>query len=63
MKDLGAILLYNKGITVERIMFDPEFCDRMLVKLADFMTTVLLRRWVSPVQSLGLPVRDLRKKS
>ena len=57
------VVYTNKGITVERIKFDPEFCDRMLVKLVDFYDNCLAPEMVSPVQSLGLPIRDLRKKS
>ena len=51
-----------KGITIERINFDPHFWnDELLPKLISFYDNCVAPEIVSPVHVLGLPVRDLRK--
>ena len=56
------IIYTEKGLAVERILFDDELWKtEMLPKLIDFFDNCLAPEIVSPVHVLGMPVRDLRK--
>lgn len=50
-----------KGISVERINFDPAYWDRVRAKLTEFYDKCFGPEIVSPLHALGLPVRDLRE--
>ena len=51
-----------KGISVQRIPFDKDFWnDRLLPKLLSFYDDCIAPELVSPVHSLGLPIRDMSK--
>ena len=52
-----------KEISIERIAFDPEYWDNVLTKLTEFYDNCFAPEIVSPLHSLGLPMRDLRKNS
>ena len=49
-----------KGISIERITFDPEYWDDVLTKLTEFYDNYFALEIVSTLHSLGLLVRDLR---
>ena len=51
-----------KGISIERITFDPKYWNNVLTKLTEFYDNCLAPEIVSPLHSLGLPMRDLRKE-
>ena len=55
------VIYTSKGISVERITFEREYWDNVLVKLTEFYDKCFAPEVVSPLHSLGLPVRDLRK--
>ena len=55
------VIYTSKGISVERITFEHEYWDNVLVKLTEFYDKCFAPEVVSPLHSLGLPVRDLRK--
>ena len=56
------IIYTEKGLAVERILFDDELWKtEMLPKLIDFFDNCLAPEIVSPVHVLGMAVRDLRK--
>ena len=49
-----------KGISVQRIPFNPNFwTDKLLPKLTSFYDNCVAPELVSPVHSLGLPIRNL----
>lgn len=51
-----------KGISVQRIPFDKDFWNiRLLPKLLSFYDNCIVPELVSPVHSLGLPIRDMSK--
>ena len=55
------VIYTEKGISVERIPFDAEFWNnKLLPKLIDFFDNCLAPEIVSPVNALGIPVRNLR---
>ena len=55
------IIYTTKGISVERILFDPDFWNNgLLPKLSDFYDNCFCPAIVSPVHLLGMKVHDLR---
>ena len=51
----------NKGLSIERIGFDPEFwMQHLLPKLTDFYDNCLCPAIVSPTYLMGLKTHDLR---
>ena len=50
-----------KGISIERITFDQKYWDNVVIKLTEFYDNCFAPEIVSPLHSLGLPMRDLRK--
>ena len=53
-----------KGINVQRIRFDTVYwTSKLLPKLTLFYDNCVAPELVSPVHSLGLPIRDLSKSS
>ena len=51
----------NKGISTERIEFDPEFWNnKLLPKLTDFYDNCLAPEIISPIHVLGKTVRNLK---
>ncbi len=56
------VIYTQKGISVQRITFNERFwTDKLLPKLERFYNNCLLPELVSPVNALGLPIRDLSK--
>ena len=54
------VIYTAKGISVERIPFDAEFWNnKLLPKLINFFDNCLAPEIVSPVNALGIPVRNL----
>ena len=54
----------GQGINVERITYDEEFWNgTLLPKLTSFYDDCVAPEIVSPVHSLGLPIRDMSKQS
>lgn len=54
------VIYTEKGISEERIPFDAEFWNnKLLPKLIDFFDNCLAPEIVSPVNALGIPVRNL----
>ena len=49
-------LVTEKGIHVERIEFDPNYWQDLVVKLEDFYDNCLAPEIVSPVHIIGLKV-------
>ena len=57
------VVFTNKGISVERIRYNHHFWENeLLPKLINFYDNCIAPEIVSPMHSLGLPMRDLRKK-
>lgn len=57
------IIFTNQGISVERIKFNSNFWhNELLPKLVDFYDNCLAPEIVSPMHTLGLPLRDLRNE-
>ena len=58
------IVYTRQGINVERISYEEEFWNRTLLpKLISFYDNCVAPEIVSPVHSLGLPIRDLSKQT
>jgi len=56
------VVYTSVGINVQRVLFDPEFWhNSLLPKLTDFYDNCIGPEIVSPVRSLGLPIRNLKK--
>ena len=56
------VLFTKKGVSVERIKFDSSYWENdVLLKLSNFYNNCLAPEIVSPLNSLGLPMRDLSK--
>ena len=57
-------LLYTpKGISVQRIPFDPSYWEgELLPKLEEFWHKCVAPKIVQPVHHIGLPIRDMRKE-
>ena len=56
------IIYTLKGISVQRITFNQSYWkDKLLPKLTAFYDNCVAPELVSPVHSLGLPIRDLSK--
>ena len=49
-----------KGISIERITFDPEYWDNVLTNFTEFYNNCFAPEIVSLLHSQGLPMRDLR---
>lgn len=55
------VVFTTKGISVERIEYDPKFWeDKLLPKLTSFYDSCLCPSIVSPIHLLGMKVHDLR---
>ena len=50
-----------KGISVSRVKFDNKFWEGTLPKLVSFYNNYVAPEIVSPVHTLGIPIRDLSK--
>ena len=50
-----------KGISVSRVKFDNKFWEGALPKLVSFYNNCVAPEIVSPVHTLGIPIRDLSK--
>ena len=55
------VIYTTLGISVDRIYFDKAYWDTLLSKLISFYNNCVAPEVVSPVQVLGLPMRDLSK--
>ena len=57
------VIFTTKGISVERIVYDEHYWQNILLpKLEAFFDNCLGPEIVSPLHTLGLPIRDLSKK-
>ena len=57
------VIYTTKGISVQRIPYDNDYWkDTLLPKLEDFFDNCLGPEIVSPLNALGLPLRNLSKK-
>ena len=55
-------VIYTKTISIERIYFDSDYwLDTLLPKLEDFFDNCLGPEIVSPLHTLGIPMRNLAK--
>ena len=54
------VIYTPKGISVERIYFNEHFWDELLPKLTDFYDNCVGPEIVSPMHTIGLPVRNLK---
>lgn len=55
-------VVYTKIVSVERIYFDPDYwLHTLLPKLEDFFDNCLGPEIVSPLHTLGIPIRNLAK--
>lgn len=55
------VVYTKKGVSVQRIFLDLDYWEnKLLPKLQEFYDCCLLPEIVSPVHSLGLPIRDFR---
>ena len=52
-----------KGMSVERLHYDPEFWKDVKVKLVDFYRRAVLPELALPRHTSGQPIRDLRSSS
>ena len=58
------IVYTSKGVSVERVHYDQEFWEKdLLPKLEQFYNKCVAPGIVCPVRVLGLPLRDLRRKT
>ena len=58
------VIYTTKGISVERITFDNEYwTETLLPKLISFYDNCVGPEIVSPIHTLGLPLRDLSKNT
>lgn len=58
------IVYTSKGVSVERVHYDQEFWEKdLLPKLEEFYNKCVAPEIVCPVRVLGLPLRDLRRKT
>ena len=56
------VVYTSKGASVQRVAFNSNFwSDKLLPKLISFYDSCILPELVSPVHSLGLPIRDMSK--
>ena len=56
------IVYTQKGLSIDRVNFDREFwSNRLYPKLIEFYDNCIAPEIVSPVNILGMPLRDLRK--
>ena len=56
------VIYTTKGVSVQRVLFNKKFwLDDLLPKLVSFYDNCVIPEIVSPIHSLGLPVRDLSK--
>ena len=57
------IIYTTKGISVQRIEYNEKFWEEdLLPKLLNFYDNCVAPEIVSPVHSLGIPMRNLSKK-
>ena len=56
------VIYTTKGLSIERIKFDREYWTTLLPKLEAFYDNCIAPELVSPVRTLGLPLRDLSKQ-
>ena len=57
------VVYTKKDISVQRITFDENYCNKLLPKLHSFYKNCVAPEIVSPVHALGLPLRDLSKNN
>ena len=55
------VVYTQKGCSIQRIYFNKIFWDNLLSKLTTFYDNCVVPEIVSPMHSVGLPVRDLSK--
>lgn len=55
------VIFTTKGLSVERINFDPDYWKNLLDKLVDFYDNCLCPSIVSPVHLVGMKMHNLRK--
>ena len=55
------VVYTQKGCSIQRIYFNKIFWDNLLSKLTTFYDNYAVPEIVSPMHSVGLPVRDLSK--
>ena len=56
------VVFTGQGVSVERIFYDEQFWNETLLpKLTSFYDNCVVPEIVSPVHSLGVPIRDLEK--
>ena len=57
------VIYTKKGISVQRITYDSDYwLDKLLPKLESFYDNCVAPEIVSPLHSLGIPMRNLSKK-
>ena len=57
------VIYTTKGLSVERIQFDNDYwTNTLLPKLESFYDNCIAPEVVSPLHTLGLPLRDLSKQ-
>ena len=56
------VIYTSKGLSVQRIEYNEKFWEDLLHKLSNFYDNCVAPEIVSPVHSLGLPMRNLSKK-
>ena len=57
------VVFTSKGLSIQRIKYDKNFWDeKLLPKLISFYDNCVAPEIVSPVHSLGLPIRNLSKR-
>ena len=56
------VIYTTQGLTVERVLFDSDYWENTLLpKLVSFYDNCVAPEIVSPIHTLGLPLRDLSK--
>jgi hypothetical protein len=61
MKWCDFVIFTNKGINVERIVYNDDYWKPLLAKLESFFDNCLGPEIVSPIHVLGYSIRDLSK--
>lgn len=56
------VIFTTKGLSVERIAFDPDYWRTLLLKLVEFYDKCLCPAIVSPIHLVGVKKHNLQEK-
>ena len=57
------VVYTTQGLSIQRVLFDSDYWNKLLLpKLVSFYNNCVVPEIVSPIHTLGLPLRDLSKQ-